>query len=368
MLNLYPVLVALNQIPSVRWRTIKILLELGWEPQDSVPGKFLDQLLLYGVKSAEIQKIRQELTSSFITKVTQDLKKNHIQTVTFFDEEYPSLLKEIAQPPWVLYIRGDASLLSAKTLAVVGTRRPTPYGLRVTRELVAGMVELDWTIVSGMAGGIDGEAHRAALEANGKTIAVLGTGIDVIYPRHHRSLYGKIVREGAVISEMPPGTQPFPWVFPQRNRIISGLAHGTLVIEAAERSGSLITAEYSMEQGREVFAVPGPMTSRQSQGTLKLIQDGAKCVCSVADIVEELEGLHFSGSIFTSMNNLDKINLNNIEEQVYQQIASDEPIHIDALIERLHQKGSFAEIHQALLALEMKKVIAQLPGARYIRK
>lgn len=368
MLNQYPVLVALNQIPSVRWQTVKFLVELGWKPHDSVPNQLLDQLLLYGAKSTEIQKIRQELTSSFIAEVAQDLKKRHIQTVTFFDKEYPSLLKEIAQPPWVLYIRGDASLLSTRSLAVVGTRKPTPYGLRAVRELVAGMVELKWTIVSGMASGIDGEAHRSALAGKGATIAVLGTGVDVVYPKHHRSLYEKIAGEGAVISEMPPGTQPFPWVFPRRNRIISGLSQGTLVIEAAERSGSLITAEFGMEQGREVFAVPGTMTSRQSQGTLKLIQDGAKCVRSVADIVEELEGLHFAGSISACVNKLDKINLNNIEEQVYRQIAPDEPIHIDVLIERLNQKGIFAEIHQALLALEMKKLIAQLPGARYMRK
>ncbi|MBA4602527.1 DNA-processing protein DprA [Thermoactinomyces mirandus] len=366
-MNRYPVLVALNQISSVRWLTIKYLIELGWEPQEPVSDKLLDQLLLYGVKSTEIQKIRQELTTSFIAEVDRDLKKRQIQTITFFNEEYPVLLKEIAQPPWVLYIRGDASLLSAKSLAVVGTRRPTPYGLRVARELAAGLVEFDWTIISGMASGIDGEAHRSALEAKGQTIAVLGTGVDVIYPKHHRCLYEKIVREGAVISEMPPGTQPFPWVFPQRNRIISGLSHGTLVIEAAERSGSLITADFSMEQGREVFAVPGPMTSRQSQGTLKLIQDGAKCVRCVADIVEELEGLHF-GQIPASMNKLDKINLNNIEEQVYQLIAPDEPIHIDALIEQLNRKGICEEIHQVLIVLELKNMIAQLPGARYIRK
>ncbi|MGA8944041.1 MAG: DNA-processing protein DprA [Thermoactinomyces sp.] len=364
----YPILVALNQISTVRWQTVKFLIESGWKPSDLVPHKLLDQLLLLGVKSAEIQKIRQTLTSAFIAETTQELKKQNIQTVTFFDEEYPALLKEIAQPPWVLYVRGDASLLSGKALAVVGTRRPTPYGLRAARELVAGLVALDWTIVSGMASGIDGEAHRSALEAKGRTIAVLGTGVDVIYPKHHRSLYEKIAREGAVISEMPPGTQPFPWVFPQRNRIISGLSQGTLVIEAAERSGSLITAEFSMEQGREVFAVPGPMTSRQSQGTLQLIQDGAKCVRSVSDIAEELEGLHFAASLSACMNKSDKINLNNIEEQVYQQIAPDKPIHIDLLIERLRQKGIAAEIHQALLALEMKKLIAQLPGARYIRK
>ena len=367
-MHAYPWLIALDHIPSVGWNTIHSLIELGWEPKEPVPDTLLDQLLLCQVNHEVIGKMKRELTPRFVEKVIENLEKLQIQTVTVFDQAYPSLLKEIAQPPFVLYIRGDLSLLTQKSLAVVGTRKPTPYGLRVTRELVAKMAERKWVIVSGMASGIDGEAHRSALNVNGKTIAVLGTGVDVIYPKNHRRLYEQLVENGVVISEMPPGTQPYPWVFPKRNRIISGLSHGTLVVEAAEKSGSLITAEFSMEQGREVFAVPGMMTSAQSQGTLKLIQDGAKCVRKPSDILEELEGLHFSDSSPAGLHNFKQIDLNDIEEQVYEHISPDEPIHMNQLLERINHQKTPGDIHQALITLEMKQVIASLPGARYIRK
>lgn len=366
-MNTYPWLIALDHFPSVGWNTIDALIQSGWEPKEPVSDSLLDQLPLFQVKKEVIGKMKRELTPRFVAKVMENLEKLQIHTVTIFDPAYPSLLKEVAQPPWVLYIRGDLSLLAQKSIAVVGTRKPTPYGLRVTRELVTSMAERKWTIISGMANGIDGEAHRSALNVSGKTIAVLGTGVDVIYPKNHRRLYERLVEKGAVISEMPPGTQPYPWVFPKRNRIISGLSHGTLVIEAAEKSGSLITAEFSMEQGREVFAVPGMITSAQSRGTLKLIQDGAKCVLKPSDILEELEGLHFSDESPAGLHNFKQIDLNDIEERVYEQISPDEPIHINQLLEQFGQRTP-GEIHQALIGLEMKQMIASLPGARYIRK
>ena len=200
-------------------------------------------------------------------------------------------MKEIAQPPWVLYIKGMSPSFPTACLAVVGTRQPTNYGRRVARKMAAEIASRGWVVVSGMAAGIDSEAHRGALEADGKTVAVLGTGVDVVYPRHLRSLYAELVEKGAVCSEMPPGTAPHPGLFPRRNRIISGLSVGTLVVEAAERSGALITADFSMEQGREVFAVPGPVTSEKSAGTNRLIQQGAKCVTGVQDILEEFPSL-----------------------------------------------------------------------------
>ncbi|MFD1444996.1 DNA-processing protein DprA [Thermoactinomyces vulgaris] len=367
-LHAYSWLIALDHIQSVGWHTIHSLIQAGWKPQEPVPDDLLNRLTRSQVRQIVIRKVKSELTSALVEKVMRNLGKMQIQTVTFFDPAYPSLLKEIAQPPWVLYIRGDSSLLAQKSLAVVGTRKPTPYGLRATRELVTPLAERGWTIVSGMANGIDGEAHRSALRVGGKTIAVLGTGVDVIYPKNHRRLYEQLVEHGAVISEMPPGTRPHPGVFPRRNRIISGLSYGTLVVEAAEKSGSLITAGFSMEQGREVFAVPGMMTSVQSQGTLKLIQDGAKCVRQPSDILEELEGLSLTGTLPDGLHNLSPIDLNDIEEQIYGQIPLDEPIHINQLLERFDQQRAPGEIHQALVTLEMKQVIASLPGARYIRK
>jgi DNA processing protein len=205
--------------------------------------------------------------------------------------KYPRLLKEIPDPPAVLYVRGSGSKINLeKTIAVVGTRHPTPYGIAVTKKLVSDLVSRGFTIVSGLALGIDAVAHRATLNAGGKTIAVLGCGIDIIAPPSNARLYWDIVHgHGAVISEIPPGVRTDKKRFVTRNRIISGLSLGVLVIEGGEQSGTLITAKYAAEQGRDVFAVPGPITSKYSRASAILLKNGAKLVESADDIIEELE-------------------------------------------------------------------------------
>lgn len=221
------------------------------------------------------------------------LQKFHVSILTLNDPKYPKLLKEISDPPFLLYIRGintGEPINLQKTIAVVGTRNITRYGEEVTRKIVGDLVSYGFTIVSGLAYGIDAVAHQTAIDCGGKTIAVLGCGIDIIHPPSNARLYRDISEGGfgAVVSEMPLGLRPDKGLFVVRNRIISGLSLGVLVIEGAEDSGTMITARYAAEQGREVFAVPGPITSIYSKGTAKLLKNGAKLVESAEDIIEEM--------------------------------------------------------------------------------
>ena len=228
-----------------------------------------------------------------IDKYLLKLEHLHVSVLTLTDPKYPKLLKEISDPPFLLYIRGKNTgepINLDKTIAVVGTRNITPYGQEITRKLVTGLVAYGFTIVSGMAYGVDAVAHQAAIDAGGKTIAVLGCGIDIISPPSNARLYQAIGEEGygAIVSEMPLGLRPDKGMFVARNRIISGLSLGVVVTEAAEDSGVLITARNAAEQGREVFAVPGPITSRYSKGPARLIKQGAKLVETVEDILDEI--------------------------------------------------------------------------------
>lgn len=203
---------------------------------------------------------------------------------------YPARLWEIPDPPIVLWAKGTASL-DTRSVAIVGSRRSTPAGLMVARQLGRDLAAAGWTIVSGLALGVDGAAHEAALDAGGETLAVLGCGADVVYPPQHQSLAGRIPSRGRLLSEFPPGAAPRPWHFPLRNRIISGLAQAVIVVEASERSGSLITARLAMEQGRDVLAVPGSAASGRYRGSHALIRDGARLVETVDDVLDELEGV-----------------------------------------------------------------------------
>lgn len=216
--------------------------------------------------------------------------KDHIQAISYVDPEYPIQLKQIYDPPWVILVKGNIQLLrTAKTLGVVGTRQPTELGIKSIQTLFPELIENNFTIVSGMAKGIDRLAHIEAIKQNGKTIAVMGSGFQYIYPKENLALYEHLVTEHVVITEYPPSTPPQKWQFPARNRLISGLSRGLLVIEAAQRSGSLISADQALEQGRDVFATPGPLFSPLSIGTNFLIQQGAKLVLTAEDIIEEYE-------------------------------------------------------------------------------
>jgi DNA processing protein len=354
--------IALHQVKGVGWHTIDRLHRAGWVPPYPMSPAVIEAARSMGISQQRLDRIKEKCTPGFIGKVKAELQRREISVITVWDDDYPPLLREIPQPPWVLYVKGDASLLSGPCIAVVGTRKPTPYGRLAGRMLSEQLAAAGWVVVSGMATGIDSEAHRGALRQNGASVAVLGTGVDVVYPKHNRTLYDELVRRGAVCSEMPPGTEPHPGLFPQRNRIISGLSYGTLVVEAAERSGSLITADCSMEQGREVFVVPGPITSAQSAGTHRLIQEGAKCVRRVQDIWEEFSHLMPAPALESASESDSPLTVE--EERVFALIGV-EPVSLEKVMNQCPFPPD--AVHSVLLSLQLKRRIRQLPGMQFVR-
>jgi DNA processing protein len=231
----------------------------------------------------------------------QKLANRGIRLLSYGSDGYPERLNHLYDPPVILFLRGSLDLVDRRTrgiVAIVGTRRATPYGRRMAREIAGGLAEAGWAVVSGMARGIDGEAHAAALDAGGATIGVLGSGLDFAYPSAHRPLYRRMVRNGLLVSEFAPSTPPAPGLFPRRNRIIAALAKAVVVIQAPARSGALITADHALDLGRDVLAVPGPVGLEPSVGTHRLLRDGAAVATCAVDVLEQVEGLDggpFSG-------------------------------------------------------------------------
>lgn len=271
------------------------------------------------------------------------------RVITQLDREYPSLLRAIEDAPLLLYVRGKLTENDSKAIAIVGTRRASQYGLDVTTRLTRELTQHGVTIVSGLAHGIDAAAHKAALEAGGRTIAVLGCGIDDVYPREHRGLAERIVAQGAIITEFPPGAKPERHHFPRRNRIISGISLGVLITEAPEDSGALITAACASDQGRDVFAVPGSIFHANSAGTNRLIQDGAKPVLQTSDILEELN-LTFTDIHMRQMTDM-IVPENELESKVLSLLSSS-PKHIDELV---RESGlETAAVSSTLAILELK--------------
>ncbi|MBV8208023.1 MAG: DNA-protecting protein DprA [Acidobacteria bacterium] len=296
--------------------------------------------------------------------------------LTIDDSAYPSLLRQIYDPPVALFVRGALDALAQAAIAVVGTRHPTAYGLGMAERLGRDLAAHGLVICSGLARGIDAAAHRGAVHAKGRTVAVLGTGVDVIYPRENTRLAENILEiGGAIVSEFPLGTFAAPQNFPIRNRIISGMSLGVLVVEAGEYSGTRITARNALEQNRELFAVPGNVTNRNAWGPNTLIKQGAKLVATWEDVFEELPaGLRAqlapapesqgatSASLFEQAETLGEH-----EKQVFRLLRADEPRHIDKLVEELDGKLSPSEIFSALFELEFSGRIRQLPGKNYVR-
>lgn len=289
------------------------------------------------------------------------VKDANVKVLTWDSDDYPRYLRETPAPPPVLYVAGELLETDQWAVAVVGTRRLSAYGKQMTRELVAGLVRNNVTIVSGLALGIDGIAHKTAVEMGGRTLGVLGSGIDCLYPPKHRNLARRIIKErrGAIISDYPLGTQPEGKNFPPRNRIISGLSLGVLVIEAGERSGALITANYALEQNREVFALPGNVNSRASAGTNRLIQQGAKLVVSYEDILEELNLTMAPQQMVVQMA-VPETN----EEATLLEHLSPEPSHVDEL-SRASGMDS-AKVSSTLALMELKGMVQQVGGMRYV--
>jgi DNA processing protein len=283
-----------------------------------------------------------------------------VRLVTWADQEYPVNLTHLHDPPPFLYVRGSFVPEDRIAIAIVGSRFASSYGKGVARDLARGLAEKGVTIVSGLARGIDAEAHRAALAEGGRTVAVLGSGLDIIYPSEHKSLAAEIPAHGAVVSEFPLGSKPDAVHFPYRNRVISGLTLGTVVVEAAENSGSLITARCALEQNREVFAVPGPITTSRSRGPHRLIKDGAKLVEGIDDILSEIAPALAPPRPTPPATPTVALEPH---EALLAGLFDGEPLHVDALIAR--SGLSAARVLEVLLGMELKGVVTQLPGTHF---
>lgn len=325
----------------------------------SLSAPELQQLGLTEYQSQLLVAPNHRLVDS-ATRWLQNAPNRHF--IRCIDDAYPDLLRQIKQPPLVLFIEGDVQLLSQPQLAIVGSRQPTATGKQIAFQFAADLCRQGLTITSGLARGIDGAAHQGALSVSGKTIAVLGHGLSHIYPKQHQALTAQIAAEGALVSEFLPDIEPKPLFFPLRNRIVVGLSLGTLVVEAAEKSGSLISANYAAEYNREVFAVPGSIFNPMAAGCHQLIQQGAKLTRSCADIMEELP---VSSAIDLNKSVKRK---NNCQQDLFEPSllanVGDEAIAIDVIAARAQL--SVAEVTIALLQLELSGEVAVVPGG-YIR-
>jgi DNA processing protein len=294
-------------------------------------------------------------------------RSHGVGILTEADEEYPRLLREIHDPPGVLYVRGDLRAQDGLAVAIVGTRHATRYGLQQAERLAASLARAGLTIVSGLARGIDAAAHRGALGAGGRTVAVLGSGVLNIYPPEHGKLADEVAAQGAVISEAPARAQPRSGMFPQRNRIISGLSLGALIVEAGDRSGALITARHAMEQGREVFAVPGRVDGRTARGCHRLIRDGAKLVETADDVLEELGPLveatpREDGQL---LRHPAELMLNELEQKVLAAVGTESTL-VDTVVAETGLAA--AQVLSTISVLEMRRLVRRLSGSSVVRE
>jgi DNA processing protein len=368
--------IAMTRIEGLGIRGAHKVIEHFGSPQAAYMAS-LTELESCGVPARVAQAIFAQAGMKDAEKEVQGAAQADCRLVAFDSEDYPPLLKQIPDAPLLLYVRGDAKVLSQYAVAIVGARRPSAYGSSVAHRLAHDLAERQLVLVSGLARGIDSAAHRGALEAKGKTVAVLGSGLDVIYPRENKGLAEQIAKSGAVISEFPLGTGPTPENFPIRNRIISGLALGVVVVEASEYSGSLITARLAVEQNREVFAVPGNITTAQSFGPNHLIKQGAKLVDQWMDVIEEFAAevrMQLLPPVETSQGeargtqaaSLFEASLGPDQKAVFEVLRPDQALFVDEIVggAALPQPRVLA----ALLDLEMNGLIRQLPGKNFIRK
>ncbi|MFF2457463.1 DNA-processing protein DprA [Peribacillus simplex] len=281
-------LIHLHHCRGAGWKSIQTIMSKDPSLSSLFTTDYVEWAKMLPIPSNKLNLFLKDLHSLNTIDKLKNYEDSQIHCLTIFDDEYPFLLKQIFDPPWVLYYKGDKKLLTRKnTLGVVGTRKPTSYGLEALKSILLPLVKKKFVIISGVAAGIDAESHKITLREGGDTIGVLGGGLMQIYPKSNVTLAEEIVNKGLLISETPPEVKAEPWMFPLRNRIISGLSQGVFVVEAKERSGSLITAQAALEHGREVFALPGNVTSLESLGTNQLISDGAKLVLSSRQIEEE---------------------------------------------------------------------------------
>ncbi len=356
--------IALNLIEGLGYLRIRNLLKKFREPKKVFSASLSELLAVPGISNIIAGKIKRFSIPSWERELKL-IAESGISVLTIEDKNYPSNLKLIYDPPPVLYVQGNLEQKDRLAIAIVGTRRCSYYGRKTADALSYELTNRGFTVVSGMARGIDTASHKAALKAGGRTIAVLGSGLMRIYPRENGELATKISKSAAVISEFPLLTAPERRNFPRRNRIISGLSLGVVVIEAPNRSGALITADFALEQGREVFALPGNIDQPTSSGTLRLIKQGAKLVTGADDVIEEL------GSLITLLPKKKEAkgkkvisdNLQGEEKDLYH-LLTNSPRHIDEITENSGLSASTTA--GLLMKLELKGLVKQLPGKLYV--
>ena len=373
---------ALRMLPGLGTVSALRLLEKLKSPE-AIFRSSASELEALGVSPAQARNIASGCSFEDAVEQQHKLLAGEVTLIPIHDQRYPPRLREIFDPPVVLYARGRTDLLASYGIAVVGTRRPTPYGIAATERLAADLSRAGLAIISGRARGIDTAAHRATLVEDGKTIAVLGCGVDVLYPADNRKLYDEIGRKGLLLSEFPMGAPAYPQNFPIRNRIISGLSLGVLIVEGAQHSGSAITAKLAMDQGREVFAVPGNITSKMSWGPNLLIKDGgAKLVQEWTDVTNELPTevrrhlvaeakqriLVETGNADIAPVAVDPVPepLKALANKLLSRLQIDVPQQLDTLIESFEGVSS-SELIGALFDLEMSGLVRQLPGKNFVK-
>ncbi len=361
MIKNIPYLLALHSIVGLGPVRLKVLIEHFKDPKIAWEA-ISKELLKIGIPKNVVDLLVETRNNMDPQTYANDIRDVGIKWITIYEESYPNLLKQIYDPPIVLYYKGVFPVAGEKAIAVVGTRKMTGYGKIVTDQFTRELVNAGLTIVSGLARGVDSQAHLSALEANGRTIAILGGGLNQIYPPENRGLADKIIDgHGAIISEFPPDYPSLPGNFPARNRIISGLSLAVLVTEAAEDSGSLITARAAVEQGREVFAVPGPITSNLSKGPIDLIKEGAKPVTEVEEILEELGISKVKSSKLKIQS---EIEVSESEKKILDCLEN-ENRHIDEICRNLNLSASLVSAN--LLKMEIAGLVQNLGSGNYCK-
>ncbi|MGH9580386.1 MAG: DNA-processing protein DprA [Terriglobales bacterium] len=367
---------ALALTPSLGPTRVRLLLE-HFGGVENVFRASLTELEAAGLQAVAAQALATKKSLELAQEEMVRAAAAGAALLTLDDPAYPSLLRQIYDPPLVLYVKGEAQVLSRHALAVVGTRHPTPYGLGMAERLASDLAARGLVIVSGLARGVDAAAHRGAIAARGVTVAVFGTGIDAVYPRENRKIADSILAlGGALLSEFPVGTAPVPQNFPIRNRIISGMAVGVLVVEAAEFSGTRVTARCALEQNREVFAVPGNVTSKNAWGPNTLIKQGGRLTATWEDVWDELPA-HVRADLAppaadeskpgSTASLFGEETLTPQEKKVLALLKPDESTHIDELVVDLEPEISASEIFAALFELELSGKVRQLPGKNFVR-
>ena len=398
-------LVHLSIIPGVGYQTIQRLLVAFGSAQRALDATLEELTQVEGLSPNVGQRLIRGKSRVFVDQELELIEAHNCHLVAINDSAYPMLLKEIADPPPLLYVRGELGQPDAPSITVVGTRSPTNYGKTISRQLSQQLAENGVTVISGFARGIDTCAHQGALQANGRTIAVLGNGLSQIYPDENKDLADEIVKSGALISEFSMSVPPFPKNFPRRNRLVSGMSSGTVVVEASVRSGSLITARHAAEQGREVFAVPGQIFSNQSRGSHQLINQGAKLINAIDDIWEAFPDRRLTPTLTSSLAQLPldssaasrgRANSNLFVEvpaqdtsigsmgtpavkptiQSTPELSADERAILEAIdvpcshIDQIARTTSLPmnKVSSTLVMLELKGIVQQMPGKQFARQ